>query len=69
MGRVSIFLILIYQRFISPLFPPSCRFNPNCSRYTVGAIQRHGFLKGVWMGIKRVARCHPFSRGGEDPVK
>ena len=61
-------LIRFYQKFISPILPPSCRFEPTCSHYTYEAIQVHGVVKGGWMGIRRISRCHPFSPGGYDPV-
>jgi putative membrane protein insertion efficiency factor len=57
-----------YQRYISPLTPPSCRFHPTCSHYTYEAIEKYGAIKGTWLGIKRIARCHPFHPGGFDPV-
>ncbi|MHB1324468.1 MAG: membrane protein insertion efficiency factor YidD [Coriobacteriia bacterium] len=57
-----------YQLLISPLLPPSCRFTPTCSTYALLAIERHGFVKGGWMALKRVARCHPWNQGGYDPV-
>lgn len=57
-----------YQRFISPLFPPSCRYYPTCSNYTIQAIQKHGSFKGILMGMARILRCHPFVKGGYDPV-
>lgn len=57
-----------YQRYISPLTPPSCRFHPTCSQYTYEAIEKHGAVKGAWLGMKRIARCHPFNPGGFDPV-
>lgn len=63
-----LFLIRIYQYFISPLKGPSCRFIPSCSQYTYEAIQTHGPLKGGLMGLWRLARCHPFHPGGYDPV-
>lgn len=61
-------IIHFYQRFISPLFPPSCRYTPTCSQYTVQAVQRFGGVKGSLMGIARILRCNPFVPGGEDPV-
>lgn len=61
-------LLRFYQHSISPLFPPSCRFTPTCSQYTYEAIDRYGLAKGGWMGVKRIARCHPFNPGGYDPV-
>jgi putative membrane protein insertion efficiency factor len=60
--------IRVYQLVISPAFPPSCRFYPTCSEYALQAIARYGALKGVWLGVKRIARCHPFHPGGYDPV-
>nr|WP_181897701.1 membrane protein insertion efficiency factor YidD [Staphylococcus felis] len=65
---VLIGLIRIYQRFISPLTPPSCRFYPTCSNYTLEAIRVHGAIKGTWLGVKRILKCHPFHKGGFDPV-
>lgn len=61
-------LIRLYQRLISPLLPPSCRFTPTCSNYALQAIERYGFLRGGWLGLKRIARCHPWNPGGYDPV-
>lgn len=58
-----------YQRSISPIFPDSCRFYPSCSQYTILAIEKHGVLRGVFMGAWRIVRCNPFSKGGFDPVK
>lgn len=60
---------MAYQRCLSPLIPPSCRFTPSCSRYALVAIERYGLLKGGMMGAVRVLRCNPFSRGGFDPVR
>ena len=68
MRRLALGLIRFYQRFISPLLPPSCRFHPTCSHYTYEAIEVHGFVKGTILGIKRISRCHPFNPGGYDPV-
>lgn len=67
-GRSLVAAIRIYQRFVSPLLPPSCRFTPSCSKYTVEAIQRHGALRGGLMGAWRLLRCNPFGKGGHDPV-
>ncbi|MCB0036659.1 MAG: membrane protein insertion efficiency factor YidD [Anaerolineales bacterium] len=68
MKHVALFIIRVYQKVISPLFPPSCRFQPTCSHYGYEAIQKYGFVKGGWLTVKRVARCHPFNPGGYDPV-
>lgn len=68
MKRVVIWLVNQYQRFISPLFPPSCRYYPTCSNYMLQSVQRFGILKGGIMGIARILRCNPFVRGGYDPV-
>lgn len=61
-------LIRGYRNFISPLFPPSCRFQPTCSQYALDAVERFGPLKGSWLATSRILRCHPFHRGGYDPV-
>jgi putative membrane protein insertion efficiency factor len=58
-----------YKRWISPLLPSSCRFYPTCSEYMLQAVESHGPARGMWMGIKRLARCHPFHQGGFDPVR
>jgi putative membrane protein insertion efficiency factor len=63
-----LFMIKLYQLYISPFFPPSCRFTPTCSEYTSQAIYKYGILKGIWMGLKRLSHCHPFSSGGFHPV-
>ena len=67
-GRLLIALIRLYKHFLSPLLPPSCRFTPSCSRYTVEAIQKHGALRGCLLGTWRILRCNPFGKGGHDPV-
>jgi len=69
MRRLILALIAAYQRWISPLLPPSCRFHPTCSEYTRQAVDRYGAARGLWMGLKRLARCQPFCAGGLDPVK
>ena len=68
MRRSAVGLIVVYQRIISPLLGPACRYEPTCSEYTRQAIERYGVGKGTWMGMKRIARCHPFHAGGYDPV-
>ncbi|MBP5346256.1 MAG: membrane protein insertion efficiency factor YidD [Bacteroidales bacterium] len=68
MKKLMIWLIRWYQTSISPLTPPSCRYTPTCSQYTLEAIQKYGALKGLWLGIKRIARCHPWGGSGYDPV-
>ena len=68
LGAVFVFLIRLYQRFVSPLLGPRCRFVPTCSEYTVQAIERYGALRGILKGTLRIMRCHPFGGGGYDPV-
>lgn len=60
--------IRLYKAFLSPLLPPMCRFHPSCSVYAMGAIGVHGPFKGLWLALRRLARCHPFNAGGLDPV-
>lgn len=70
-GWVAWLLILpirFYQRFISPLTPPVCRFTPTCSQYAIEALRKHGPVKGLWLAVKRVLRCHPWGGSGYDPV-
>ncbi|MBA2535193.1 MAG: membrane protein insertion efficiency factor YidD [Rubrobacter sp.] len=69
MRKTSMGLIELYRRYLSPMLPPSCRYTPSCSLYTLQAIEKYGALRGGFMGILRVLRCHPFARGGFDPVK
>ncbi|MBN2394200.1 MAG: membrane protein insertion efficiency factor YidD [Anaerolineae bacterium] len=68
MKAVALWLLRFYQRAISPHLIPSCRFTPTCSQYTYEAIECYGVFRGGWLGIKRLARCHPFNPGGYDPV-
>jgi uncharacterized protein len=68
MKRVLLVIFKIYQRVISPLKPPTCRFYPTCSHYGVEAVSRFGALKGGWLTIKRIVKCHPFHPGGIDHV-
>ena len=63
-----IMFVRLYQRFISPLTPPSCRFTPTCSQYAVEALQKYGPFKGLWLAVKRLLRCHPWGGSGYDPV-
>ncbi len=68
---VPLFTIMLrfYQKCISPFFPPICRFYPTCSSYSIQALKQYGFFIGIFAIFKRLARCHPFSAGGYDPVK
>ena len=68
MKYVLIQLIRGYRLLISPLFPPTCRFQPTCSNYAITAIERFGPIKGTWLAAQRILRCHPFHPGGYDPV-
>lgn len=72
MKKLSILLIKIYKKTISPIFSylgVHCKYNPTCSEYTIQAIEKYGFLKGTFLGIKRILKCNPFSKGGYDPLK
>jgi putative membrane protein insertion efficiency factor len=69
MRRLIILLLRGYQRLISPLLPSACRFYPTCSEYMLQAVARHGAGRGVWLGLKRLTKCHPLHAGGVDPVK
>ncbi len=68
MKTVVLLLIRFYKRFISPLLASNCRYYPTCSQYTYEAVDRYGVVKGGWMGVRRIARCHPWAKGGFDPV-
>jgi len=67
-ARVALGLIGLYRRFISPLFPRHCRYEPTCSAYAGDAIRVHGLLRGGWLAARRIGRCHPWGSGGIDPV-
>ncbi|MCB1023014.1 MAG: membrane protein insertion efficiency factor YidD [Acidobacteria bacterium] len=69
MKYLFIDLIKLYKMFLSPFLPPSCRFTPTCSEYAMRAVEKHGAIRGSWMGVKRICRCQPFCEGGHDPVK
>ncbi|MBS1859080.1 MAG: membrane protein insertion efficiency factor YidD [Acidobacteria bacterium] len=69
MQWIVIRMLRAYQIAISPLLPAACRFHPTCSEYALQAVGRYGALKGTWMGLCRLARCHPFHAGGYDPVR
>lgn len=68
MKHIGIFLVRLYQRFISPLKPPCCRFRPTCSQYAIEAFREWGFIAGFALTFWRILRCNPFSKGGDDPV-
>jgi len=69
MRALILAVLRTYKRWVSPLLPSACRFHPTCSEYMAQAIESHGVARGVWMGIRRLARCHPFHQGGFDPVR
>tara|TARA_B100001079_G_scaffold164158_1_gene140831 strand:- start:639 stop:854 length:216 start_codon:yes stop_codon:yes gene_type:complete len=66
--KLFVLPIILYQRLLSPLLPSSCRFTPTCSEYTKLAIIKHGIIKGTYLGIKRISKCHPWGKSGYDPV-
>ena len=68
MNKIVIFFITIYQKYLSPLKPATCRFYPSCSEYSLQALKRYGFLKGLQLSFTRILRCHPFNPGGYDPL-
>lgn len=68
MRTFLLFLIRFYRAYISPLKPPCCRFTPTCSEYALEAVKRYGPWKGMWLSLKRIAKCHPFHKGGYDPL-
>ncbi len=67
-ARIVLLAIELYRLLVSPLLSPACRFEPSCSRYAAAAVRRHGALRGSWMSVQRVLRCHPFHAGGYDPI-
>ncbi|MGI6552400.1 MAG: membrane protein insertion efficiency factor YidD [Bacillota bacterium] len=68
MRDIVIFWIRLYQKFISPVLPPRCRFYPTCSQYAILSLEKYGLVKGSLLALKRISRCHPFHPGGYDPV-
>lgn len=69
MKYLIIDILKLYKMFLSPIFPPSCRFTPTCSEYAMEAVKKHGAVYGSWMAVKRLLRCQPFCTGGHDPVR
>jgi len=67
-AKLLMVFVRAYQLFVAPLLPPACRFEPSCSRYAMQALSEHGALRGTWLAVWRVLRCHPFHPGGYDPV-
>jgi putative membrane protein insertion efficiency factor len=67
--QLALTILRIYKRWISPALPSACRYRPTCSEYMMEAIERHGTLRGIGMGLLRLLRCHPFHEGGFDPVR
>lgn len=67
-ARGAVALIQLYRQAVSPLRPPACRYTPTCSAYAIEAIEGHGLVRGGWLALRRLGRCHPFHAGGHDPV-
>ena len=67
-GRLLVIAVALYQQLVSPLFPASCNYYPTCSQYAREAVCRHGVKRGSWLALRRILRCHPWHRGGYDPV-
>jgi putative membrane protein insertion efficiency factor len=68
LARLLVMLVRGYQVAISPMLPPACRYTPTCSQYAIDALRQHGAMKGSWLALRRLGRCHPFRPGGYDPV-
>lgn len=68
MKKWTLYLVKFYQKYLSPILPKSCRFHPTCSQYTYEAIEKYGVSKGIYLGAKRILKCHPFHPGGYDPL-
>lgn len=68
MAKILISFVRAYQLLLSPLVGMHCRFQPTCSHYMMDAINRHGAVRGTWLGLRRISRCHPYAKGGLDPV-
>ncbi len=68
MKLLLVLVVRAYQVVLSPLLPAACRYHPTCSNYAIEALEKHGALRGGWLAVKRIARCHPFRPGGFDPV-
>ena len=69
MRKLIVAILRFYKLMVSPLLPSACRYYPSCSEYMRQAVEKHGVARGVWMGVKRLLRCHPFHAGGLDPVR
>jgi len=69
MRGLTVAVLRVYKRFISPMLPSTCRFHPTCSEYMMEAVQRYGTARGILLGLRRLSKCHPFHEGGYDPVR
>jgi putative membrane protein insertion efficiency factor len=69
MRKLIITILRLYKLIVSPMLPSACRYYPSCSEYMSQAVEKYGPLRGIWMGVKRLSRCHPFHAGGLDPVR